>query len=1070
MIKLLHFLKKYLLLALCLFTSNTIDAQVDLVNETSESTSNRTINIPTEIGEPGILTFSHKRQTAGLGNIEIKEILNDGTINTLGKVSPGTSYQTQSYNLNRNAKQITFTLSGTLKKYTKDIKVTLAYYIEQGSQLSEFSVGTPQQEQNLIINYSGLTNKLSVSSDNELFSVTAKEESMQGIGHGRWNITVRYNPTTEGSHSANIKITDGNTELSIPVTGSYTIAHVEGLTSGITNCSQIPISWDSLGENATYHITVLDANNTEIAHIENIPDTNYIISNLAPNTNYTIQVSAVIDGKQTEASTTTANTQNIPISTDIKTESVDSYNFTASWEVIEGANAYLIETYTSDGTLIKSQEFETTSGTITELSPYTNYTYTVKGIVKANGNLFIGKASQTQTLKTHIGIAEILPNTNSDIYPDGFMAKWNAVNGAIKYTLNIYEIGVSEPIKTSEIEVGKDFYQIYTNGLIKDRTYNYTVTAYEENGFTTVATSPNITVENIDIYIMNENTEYNKSTVFTLTINIPIENGEPELLTYEHSKSWGGIQNVKVAEILKDGTENYLGSPEQSTDWQTANFQLSRNAVKLKFYTTTGATMNKYIRNIKITLAHYISNDNAPQVFTTNSSEPDIIEQTVNINYSNVTKLIDVELISDDKSFSMEINEETKLKSAYGILPVFIKYNPVSSGKHSATLRATDGNDTINIPLTGYRLDINNLQSNKTSYTTIPLSWDVIDLSDIIYSITASNEEEGIVVQQDSIVNSQYIITGLKPGTEYKVEVSAQIDEIKSKAETLTIKTMALASPEITTVENITTSSFEIRWSAVEGVDSYRGIIYNEDGSIKESFNVKNGMTENVELKHLVESGLPNTTYYYTLESVVEDPVSKDTLYSAPLLSTTFNTETLYAPTTIIANNITNNSFEARWSGVDFAYKYFIQLYIEKLNEDNIMSFIPFGDPIEIYASSENTMYSETIRNLEANTQYYFTVSVNDKAGNEAISDKESFTTDEITTKIENFGSIETSIYATNGEILVNTTKDSIIYIFTLDGKLTNTIKAQNGLNHIPTTLQSAIVRVGQKQIKLIIR
>ena len=343
-------------------------------------------------------------------------------------------------------------------------------------------------------------------------------------------------------------------------------------------------------------------------------------------------------------------------------------------------------------------------------------------------------------------------------------------------------------------------------------------------------------------------------------------------------------------------------------------------------------------------------------------------------------------------------------------------------------------------------------------------------MSDIIYSITASNEEEGIVVQQDSIVNSQYIITGLKPGTEYKVEVSAQIDEIKSKAETLTIKTMALASPEITTVENITTSSFEIRWSTEEGVDSYRGIIYNEDGSIKESFNVKNGMTENVELKHLVESGLPNTTYYYTLESVVEDPVSKDTLYSAPLLSTTFNTETLYAPTTIIANNITNNSFEARWSGVDFAYKYFIQLYIDKLNEDNIMTFIPFGDPIEIYASSENTMYSETIRNLEANTQYYFTVSVNDKAGNEAISDKESFTTDEITTKIENFGSIETSIYATNGEILVNTTKDSIIYIFTLDGKLTNTIKAQNGLNHIPTTLQSAIVRVGQKQIKLIIR
>ena len=37
------------------------------------------------------------------------------------------------------------------------------------------------------------------------------------------------------------------------------------------------------------------------------------------------------------------------------------------------------------------------------------------------------------------------------------MAKWNAVNGAIKYTLNIYEIGVSEPIKTSEIEVGTDF-------------------------------------------------------------------------------------------------------------------------------------------------------------------------------------------------------------------------------------------------------------------------------------------------------------------------------------------------------------------------------------------------------------------------------------------------------------------------------------------------------------------------------------------------------------------------------------------------------------------------------------
>lgn len=74
---------------------------------------------------------------------------------------------------------------------------------------------------------------------------------------------------------------------------------------------------------------------------------------------------------------------------------------------------------------------------------------------------------------------------------------------------------------------------------------------------------------------------------------------------------------------------------------------------------------------------------------------------------------------------------------------------------------------------------------------------------------------------------------------------------------------------------------------------------------------------------------------------------------------------------------------------------------------------------------------AETIRNLEANTQYYFTVSVNDKAGNEAISDKESFTTDEITTKIENFGSIETSIYATNGEILVKYDKRfNYLYIY----------------------------------------
>ena len=164
--------------------------------------------------------------------------------------------------------------------------------------------------------------------------------------------------------------------------------------------------------------------------------------------------------------------------------------------------------------------------------------------------------------------------------------------------------------------------------------------------------------------------------------------GEPGVLTFEYKKSAACFGNLFVLEVLADGTEHQLASLDCSTSYRSAQFELNRSAVKLIFKTETGATMNKYWRNLKITLAHHVSKDADPEPFAQGMNTPDVTVQTIEVPYSNVEQALSASWVEGTNNGNFEIVSvgTTKYKSAYGKLPVEVRYHSDEIGMHTASL------------------------------------------------------------------------------------------------------------------------------------------------------------------------------------------------------------------------------------------------------------------------------------------------------------------------------------------------------------------------------------------------
>ena len=175
-------------------------------------------------------------------------------------------------------------------------------------------------------------------------------------------------------------------------------------------------------------------------------------------------------------------------------------------------------------------------------------------------------------------------------------------------------------------------------------------------------------------------------------------------LTFDFSKASAGVGGVTVKATYLDGSSEEVIKRSTSSN-QSYSFQ-GKIVRKLEFYAdgNTAPTLNKEIKNIKLTQATYV---NAPMaggaIATEWNAGTDIIENPVSasatIDWSNTT--FSWELVNNiDNQFSVDFTSLGET-CEYGTSTVTATYHRTKAGSHSATLKIYTVSGNYEIKLSG---------------------------------------------------------------------------------------------------------------------------------------------------------------------------------------------------------------------------------------------------------------------------------------------------------------------------------------------------------------------------------
>ncbi len=167
-------------------------------------------------------------------------------------------------------------------------------------------------------------------------------------------------------------------------------------------------------------------------------------------------------------------------------------------------------------------------------------------------------------------------------------------------------------------------------------------------------------------------------------------NGEPEYLSFDAKKSKkDAIGKLSVRKKL-NGDWQEIGDFDLSTDYQTFDgIRLERNVTHIQFYKKTGATRTHTYTNVEVTLAKYLEtgSDNLSFEAVVGTA----MQQSVDVNYSNIPDILLVDIIGDDKdAFSVTSTEIGSACGDKGTASVLVSFQPKREGTHTATLRIAD--------------------------------------------------------------------------------------------------------------------------------------------------------------------------------------------------------------------------------------------------------------------------------------------------------------------------------------------------------------------------------------------
>ncbi|MFC1743967.1 carboxypeptidase regulatory-like domain-containing protein [Candidatus Riflebacteria bacterium] len=253
-----------------------------------------------------------------------------------------------------------------------------------------------------------------------------------------------------------------------------------------------------------------------------------------------------------------------------------------------------------------------------------------------------------------------------------------------------------------------------------------------------------------------------------------------------------------------------------------------------------------------------------------------------------------------------------------------------------------------------------------------------------------SNNLNQISSTSQSSINHTITISGLETGKTYYIKVEASDptnSDNKNTSEIHSFTTNDGISPQIGPVQVKTyTDSAEIKWgSSKAGTGKiYYGASESEVQAKSTSIGTDTTVLTELSTDHYIYiPGLqPKTKYYYQVES--KDSAGN---YEEQEIQN-FTTDELLAPTLYSPLNVTNSSVLLIWDlnsdpSLDNTHfeKYQISVYTSDPSNSSSVSAVATNE----ISKKESTEY--TVRNLSANTQYYFKICIYDKGGNKGCSD-----------------------------------------------------------------------------------
>ena len=177
--------------------------------------------------------------------------------------------------------------------------------------------------------------------------------------------------------------------------------------------------------------------------------------------------------------------------------------------------------------------------------------------------------------------------------------------------------------------------------------------------------------------------------------------------------------NLKVDQYYNGGWHNIFDQGVSLNDYtQYASIQLNRNATKLKFYTETGATGYKNIKDVAVTMATYLETT-TPEIVVERSIIGSIIDETIRIQYSNLPD--DVPVVNNSDKVTVRESGLGNVCGEYGEKELHLTIRPTEIGVIEDVI-------TIHDEATGKKLEIP--VTVHTQRNTQTISWEQ-DLANI---------------------------------------------------------------------------------------------------------------------------------------------------------------------------------------------------------------------------------------------------------------------------------------------------------------------------------------------------